>query len=83
MHPEALRKKVRQHAADTGARWALATAQEQEEIPHMRAVTLAVKGGRKLRAGAWRRAASEHALELRTDEHSRYPRSTDCAQPIT
>src|SRR5690349_17381521 len=36
MHPETLRKKVRQHEADTGQRPELATSVEREEIRRVR-----------------------------------------------
>jgi transposase len=36
IHPETLRKKLRQHEADTGKRPDLPTAQEREEIRRLR-----------------------------------------------
>src|SRR4051794_18944217 len=37
MHPEMLRKKVRQHEADSGKRPELSSSQEREEIRRLRA----------------------------------------------
>lgn len=37
MHPETLRKKVRQHGADTGKRPELPTSAERDEIQRLRA----------------------------------------------
>jgi transposase len=36
MHPETLRKKIRQHEADTGKRPDLPTSQEREETRRLR-----------------------------------------------
>jgi transposase len=36
MHPETLRKKIRQHEADTGKRPDLPTTQEREDIRRLR-----------------------------------------------
>jgi len=36
MHPETLRKKIRQHEADTGKRPDLPTSQEREDIRRLR-----------------------------------------------
>ena len=66
MHPETLRKKVRQHEADSGKRPDLPTSQEREEIRRLRAENFELRRAN----GIMKSASVFFAKELDEDRRS-------------